>query len=372
MKNTCNGFLLAVAFSFICVAPPQHAQAQDVGGQVNRPKVLMFAAIDVHHLVGSTQFWGVKVGVNGFFVDNMANWWTSRDELFEKLQVLTEVNTKGARYGVDSNFLKVALGYGNLPDWTDDAGWTNVVKTFGDIAELARRSGSRGIGIDTEAYTIPLFDLRVERYKGIGKDLLRAKVHQRGHDIMKAVADAFPDIEIIVLPEGAFYWFNPDQGVNPGSWELWIDFWNGMASADNRKGIVVAGERTYSVVIDNPATMNKIYDLEQKTMQEHVQDKAFWMDKCSIALGMWPLGESYEDKAARYTIAQFGEQFRAAVALSPRYVWIYGHGAAWWQLTPDEAKSYSEASGVMWEPKVQVLPTTPIIDQFIAVVRDTK
>lgn len=370
MKRTSNVVPAATIFLLMCLAPLQLAHAQQIGRQENRPKVLMFSGIDVSHLADSVQYWGEKVGVSGFFVSSMADWWTSRDKLLEKLKVLTELNTKGARYGVDSNFLKVALGYGKLPDWMDDANWASVVKTFGDISELAKRSGSRGIVVDTEAYTIPLFNPGVERYKGIGKELLRAKVYQRGRDIMKAITDAFPDIEIITLPGGAYYWFNPGEGVSPGSWELWIDFWNGMASVNNKNGIVIAAERTYSVV--NSSYMNQIYALEQKTMQEHVQDKAFWMDKCSIALGMWPLGKSYEDKAARYTVAQFREQFRAAVALSPRYVWIYGHGAAWWQLTPEEAKKYSGISGVMWAPKFQVLPTTPIIDQFIGVVRRTR
>jgi hypothetical protein len=370
MKRTWNVVTVAITFLCMCLALLQFAHAQESGRQENHPKVLMFAAINISHLADSIPYWSEKVGVNGFFIDDIANWWTSRDKLFEKLPILTEVNTNGARYGVDSNFLKVALGYGNLPDWLDDANWANVVKNFGNISELAKRSGTRGIAVDTESYTIPLFDPRVERYKGIGKELLRAKVYQRGRDMMKAITDAFPDIEIIILPGGAFYWFNPDQGVNTDSWELWIDFWNGMASVNNKNGIVLAAERTYSVV--DPISINKIYALEQKTMQEHVQDKAFWRDKCSIALGMWPLGKSYEDKAARYTAAQFRQQFRAAVALSPRYVWIYGHGAAWWQLNPEEVKKHSGISGEMWGPKFQMLPTTPIIDQFIAVIREAR
>ena len=346
----------------------QTSQAHESSNTQGRPKVLMFAAINISHLADSVQYWSEKAGVNGFFIDNIANWWTSRDKLFEKLQVLTEVNSRGARYGVDSNFLKVALGYGKLPDWMDDEKWANVVKTFGDISELANRSGSRGIAIDTEAYSIPLLDTRDERYKGIRKDLLRAKVYQRGRDIMRAIADAFPDIEVIVLPEGAFYWFNPDQGTSPGSFELWIDFWNGMASVNNKNGIVIGAERTYSVL--NSIHMGQIYAMGQKTMLEHVQNKAFWMNKCSIAIGMWPLGKSYEDKAARYTPVQFREQFQAAVALSPRYVWIYGHGAAWWKLTAEEIKKHSSAGGVVWSPESQMLPTDSAIDKFFAVVRE--
>lgn len=72
----------------------------------------------------------------------------------------------------------------------------------------------------------------------------------------------------------------------------------------------------------NSVSLSQIYSMERKTMQEHVQDKVFWLNKCSVAIGMWPLGKSY-DKAARYTPAQFKAQFQAAVALSPRYVWLF-------------------------------------------------
>jgi hypothetical protein len=324
----------------------------------------------LHTLLIQVSIGGGEVGISGFLLRDIADWWVSRGKLFEKLQLLTEVNAKGKRYGVDSNFLKVSLGYGNFPDWLDDAKWVDVVKTFGDISELAKKSGSRGIAVDTESYTIPLFDPRDDRYKGISKELIKAKVFQRGHDIMAAVTNAFPNIEIIILLEGAYYWFNPKEGVNAGAWELWIDFWNGLASVNNRNGIVIAAERTYSVT--NAIQMNQIYALEQKVMQEHVQDKEFWTEKCSIALGLWPLGKSYEDKSARYTVAQFRQQFREAAALSPRYVWIYGHGAAWWQLTSDEVKKYSDISGGMWSPKSQMLPTTENIDQFSTVVREGK
>lgn len=60
----------------------------------------MFAAINISHLADSVQYWGEKAGVSGFFIDNIANWWFSRDKLFEQLQMLTEVNSRGARYGV--------------------------------------------------------------------------------------------------------------------------------------------------------------------------------------------------------------------------------------------------------------------------------
>lgn len=50
---------------------------------------------------------------------------------------------------------------------------------------------------------------------------------------MRAIADAFPDVEVIVLPEGAFYWLNPEQGTSPGSFEFMDRFLDGMANVNN-------------------------------------------------------------------------------------------------------------------------------------------
>lgn len=331
------------------------------------PKVLIFSTVDIQYLSDSVERWGKEIGVNGFLLSYVADWWTQRAELFRNLDLMREVNRRGAACGVDSNFINVALGYKELPLWTDDKAWAGVLQNFRGIAEFIRQSGTRGIAIDTEPYNAALFNSRAARFKDIDREILRARVYQRGREIMRALTEVYPEIEVIILPEGALYWFNPEGGISH-DYELWIDFFDGAASVRNRRGIVIAGERTYSV--PDKSSMEKIYNRTEDSMRGHAGAPQFWNKKCSIALGMWPLGREYNDKSARYSPSDFRMQFSAAVALSPRYVWIYDHGAAWFSLKKEEVEKYTSNGRWIWEKSYQAMPAIKNIDEYYAVLRD--
>ena len=364
-SNKGLAFAIIIIVLFIIQEQP-HSPVLHARGM--KPKVLIFSAIDIYYVADNVQKWGEDVGANGFLFSHIAEWWTTKEKLADNLDVLREVNRKGAKHGLDSNFIKVAIGYSELPVWTDDKAWANVVENFRNIAELIKQTGTKGIAIDTEPYSVALFDSKAARFRMIDNDILKRKIYQRGREIMQAITEVFQDIEVIILPEGAFYWFNPDQGTMANAYELWIDFFDGMASVKNRSGIVVAGERTYSVV--DRLSVIKIYRMTDETMQTHAKDPAFWKEKCSIALGMWPLGKEYHDKSARYPVSDFREQFAQAAALSPKYVWIYDHGTAWFQLSKEEAEKYTKDGRWIWEKRYQVLPAVPNIDEYYTVLRE--
>ncbi|MDR4499802.1 MAG: hypothetical protein MRK02_18070 [Candidatus Scalindua sp.] len=315
------------------------------------------------------QKWHEEAGMNGFILSYVADWWSPRKIIFENYKVLTEINKKGIHYGLDSNFIKVALGYRELPNWTDDLVWEDILDNFRDIAELIKTTGTKGIAIDTEPYKIPLFDSKAKRFKNINKELLKTAIYKRGRQIMQSITEVFPEIEVIILPEGAFYWFNQNQGQHPSYYELWIDFFNGMVSVKNKKGIILASERTYSVL--NKNYLNTIYDLINKTMLEHIEDPVFWKMNCSIAIGMWPLGgKTYSDKSARYSSVDFKRQFIHAKALCTKYVWIYGNGADWWQMNYKELKKYTVKGRKIWGKEYQTIPTDPAIMEYYSVVKE--
>jgi hypothetical protein len=107
-------------------------------------------------------------------------------------------------------------------------------------------------------------------------------------------------------------------------------------------------------------------------MIEHVEDPVFWKERCSIALGMWPLGKEYDNKAAHYSSLVFKEQFSQAVTLSPKYVWIYDHGASWFQLKREEAEKYTKGGRLIWGKEYQILPTDPNINEYYSILRNYK
>jgi len=336
-------------------------------GSDRGPKVLMFTEIDVNYLNDTIKTWGEKAGINGFMLTHIADWWTPRNQLFENMEILKEMNQKGALYGVDRNFIKVALGYKKLPDWTDDKAWAVVIDNFKNIAELARQTGTRGVALDAEPYEVPFYNSTEAPAKNTLTDFLKTKIRQRGMQIMEALESVFPEIEIVTFPEGALYWFNPEQGPNPKEAELWIDFFNGLAAGRKKGRIILAAESTYSKTGKDEIT--KTYNLIDKTMRDHVEDPKFWREKCSLAVGMWPLGKTYTDKSARYSVENFREQFSQSTALSPEYVWIYDHGSAWFQLTNEEIQKYTANNHSIWDKETQILPTDPLIREYYRVVK---
>lgn len=334
-----------------------------------KPKVLLFSAVDSQYVADSLEFWGRDVGVNGFMLSYVADWWTPKNDIFKNVDLLKNINTRGKQYGIDSNFLNTSLGHGELPLWTDDRAWPGVIDNFRNIAELIKRTGSKGIALDTEPYTVALFDSKAPRFKSTDRNTLKAKVYQRGRETMLALTDVYPDIEVILLPEGAFYWYNPDHGSST-VYELWIDYFNGMASVKNNKGIVVAGERTYSLT--DRDSLIKVSALIDTTMKQHTENPVFWDERCSVALGMWPLGREYDNKSAHYSPAEFKRQFSQAASLSPKYIWIYDHGSAWFQLKAGDVVKYTRGGRAIWGKDYQQLPTDPHIDDYYSVLRDYK
>lgn len=356
-RTVCLLFLLL--YIFFSLHPKAHAAEA-------KPKVLSFSAIDTEYLSDTVRHWGGDVGINGFMLAYVAQWYSPKKEIFKNLKTLKKINRKGAKYGVDSNFIKVALGYKELPLWTDDAGWAGVIDNFKNIAELIKKSGTKGIAIDTEPYTehVELFDSKAGRFSNIEKDRLRTAVRRRGREIMQALTKVYPDIEVILLQEGSYHWFISKYP----QYEMWMDFYNGMASVGNKKGIVIGAENTYSKL--DMDSLSRINSLINGTMQKNAQDPAFWNDKCSIALGVWPLGKNYTDKSARYSAPDFKKQLSYAMSLSPKYVWIYDHGTAWLQLDEKEIKKYTANGRTIWTKESQALPVAPEIKDYYSVVRE--
>lgn len=350
-------FLLFCFFTVFC----KNASAGET-----KPKVLIFNAIDIEYLSDTMRHWGKDVGINGFMLAYVAQWYSPKEDIFKNLGTLKKINREGIKYGIDSNFIKIAIGYKELPLWTDDAEWAGVLNNFKYIAELIKKSGTKGIAIDTEPYTdnAELFDSKAKRFKGIERDLLKARIRQRGREIMRTLTGVYPDIEVILLPAGANYWFISKYP----QYEMWMDFYDGMASVENKKGIILGAEQTY-----NPSDMDsfvRINSLIGDTMQKNAKDPAFWNKNCSIALGVYPLGKTYNDKSARYPAAEFRRQLSYAMKLSPKYVWIYDHGTAWLQLDKKEVAKYTANGRGIWFPESQALPVDPEINEYYSVVRE--
>ncbi len=355
---------------------PVRSNARQSGAE---QKILLYSAINEWWLKDTMDRWA-NSGIGGFIITNYVQWFTSFAELESHRSHFSELVRRGAPYGITDNFIDVQLvatkydDGGTLPAWQDEAGWASVLtENFTAIARFAKTTGFKGIVFDTEAYGANLWKVANPRNGGLPKAALQKLVFDKGRRLMAALQEAYPGIQVILLQEGSFWW--PAQ--SDANYELWPSFYNGMASMQATPGIIIGTESTYpeDVLLEslkrNPeAFIRNRAALIQASMYSVAELPEYWKTKGSLAIGMWPLGVSYSDKSARYAPAIFEAQMNAAKAVSGKYVWVYCHGNAWWQMTQREVDAYSEAPWhYTFDKASQILPTDPNAQAYFTVVR---
>jgi len=119
----------------------------------------------------------------------------------------------------------------------------------------------------------------------------------------------------------------------------------------------------------------------------------YWRKRCSVAMGVWPLGYyreiydadgnflgysgraetfgdrivgSYADKSAWYSPEVFKTQLDAVNAHSPVYNWIYGHGDVFCQWNQEQWDYYQQGAHRSFGNVM--LPTDKNVDAFPAVI----
>jgi len=283
------------------------------------PKVLMFDGLEIHkqNNEAMAQYWGQRIGIDGFFANNvMSDWDTSvgHDENSAVYQDLKQFQQLYSRYGVTDNFIKVALY--TVHDWRDPAAQSRVVENFRQAAHLARYAGLKGLALDLEAYKSTWNEDNAIPGKA-------ERVYLLGRRIGGAILSEFPDATIIVLPEILEYTCPPFNEKVCQAYALSSRFWDGLIQA-HFKQLMIASEHSY-----NSSRPDQIADYLAKIYRENLTANGIDPESAPIALGIWPLGKNYRDKSARSTPSQFEERLRLAFQVKSPYVWIYGHGSAW-------------------------------------------
>src|SRR5262249_16876354 len=105
-----------------------------------------------------------------------------------------------------------------------------------------------------------------KRFRGTSKEALQRSAYRRGQQVMMTLKENYLDLEVILLQEGGYHWFI--SGLP--EYELWIHFYDGLASEHNPRGIVIAAENAYKVT--TKASLEKIYKEEWEMMALHSED----------------------------------------------------------------------------------------------------
>jgi hypothetical protein len=172
---------------------------------VTCPKVLMFdgVRIDKHNNDTAAQYWGQKIGVDGFFVNEVVPDWdrtVGDDEKSPDYQRGKQFQDLYAKYGVTDNFIKIALYKPH--NWQDPAAQSRVVTVFRQAAHLAKYAGFKGLALDLETYVKDYwivdsaFPEKAERVSALGKQI--------GDAIVSEFPTAVTDIEQVLREKKPF------------------------------------------------------------------------------------------------------------------------------------------------------------------------
>jgi hypothetical protein len=107
---------------------------------------------------------------------------------------------KACRFSkLTDNFIMIHANPGDV-DWFDDAAWADVVQHWRLAARVARAVGAKGLGFDPEPYNPPHAPFCFTKPpQGMRKTFAEtsAQARRRGREVMRAVAEEFPDAVIL-------------------------------------------------------------------------------------------------------------------------------------------------------------------------------
>ena len=369
-----------------------------------RVGTILFVTVSPLYLLEKAEYFGSN-GVDGIMMSGLMGSWHSDVWAANRytddppgtrvvgaenslLKLCKRMNQACRDAGVEFNSVQVSVAQ-PVPDWFDDAGWATIVENFRQGAIFAREAGFAGIAFDHE-YISDWYLLRNPRYSEPGyppEAEIRRMVQRRGYEIMSAMLDEFPDMIFWLLPE------NPD---NYDGWlgvDMFVGLTRGMAERDAPGGLHLCTERSYLnlrpcglATINNWTSESARFALRKAATPEVLD---YWMRRCGLSMGIWPLGfyyefkdstgkpygytgkrstypgewvGSYADKTENYPVENFEWQFAGARSLSRRFMWLYCHGTVLWRMTPEEMVRYRATPN-------DTLPTVWNLPEYLRILR---
>ncbi|NOK61867.1 MAG: hypothetical protein GFH27_549281n11 [Chloroflexi bacterium AL-W] len=234
------------------------------------------------------------------------------------------------------NFLRAQIM--NPGDVFDDEQWEITVQNWRLMARAAREAGFVGIFLDNEEYYEPWFNYP-EDYNNppYSLEAYQAQTQLRGRQIMEAVVDEFPDIDIIFLhgpyvsePATPEYVIRNQVGI---VYELSGPFFVGFVEGAGDQATIVDGGEVYQYRTEED--FQRSYDWRKYGMVSEETDSAFipdhvrdqWEERVSISYGLynqtWPTPEDEMNPA----IMQ--DTVTRALQRADDYVWFYAEGDPW-------------------------------------------
>jgi hypothetical protein len=242
----------------------------------------------------------------------------------------------GAFRRMRHNFVLAHIDYPG--DVFDDSAWDTTTQNFRHLARATRDAGLRGIFFDNEAYNRQWTDYP-EDYTNPQHSLreYQQQAHLRGRQIMEAMVDEYPEIELLIFhgpylsePKTPLY-VRMNQA---GSWiehELHGPFFVGFLDGLGDRAKLIDGGEVYQYRTADD--FRRSYDWRKFGMASPETDCAFlpehlraaWPERISISFGQAThpyAGEPMTPEIMRTSLAN-------ALRQADDYVWLYTEADTW-------------------------------------------
>jgi hypothetical protein len=254
------------------------------------------------------------------------------------------------------NFVLVGANPGSV-DWFDDEGWATIVEHWRIAAWLVKQSGLKGLLFDPEPYTPPYSQFAYPAQPQKDKHSFTeycAKVRQRGGEVMKAVAEEYPDIVLFCYFMNSVVSHATGQsdagavleregyGLLPAFFDGWLD------AAPPTVTMVDGCEGAYRY--NSALEYLEAGTAMRGDCQELVSpaNRAKYRAQVQVGFGMY-LDAYWNPKTSPWYVDGLGgprvdrlrENVRTALRVADEYVWVYGEKFRWW---PTPNKSVKEQS----------------------------
>ena len=339
------------------------------------PRVLCFGAERMPGDIDSDRF-AARVAQTGWegLIALEVNWWEPPKAIKARTPELKAAIDRLKRKGVSENFLGCLLTSFNgrdnrppanpafgpkTPQWHEEEMWKSLVQYFRALGKCAKETGAKGVQLDIEEYQQSLFHRHHhetgEEYYTDVPDIV-GLVRKRGQQAAKAMLEAYPDMDLIILPLH-YLWMEKFPHPTDNMPELAVPFCEGILTtfAETQKnlpngGVYFGSEWTYAwgggsnyFGYDmSPEGCRKTTDKEYQGMREmmgglarkYPQYTDYFNKRVSLAAGVWPLGDYLGDEGGpndiRHSPEQFQNMINAVVERCPRYIWIYTQSRLWY------------------------------------------
>jgi chitodextrinase len=226
-----------------------------------------------------------------------------------------------------NSFLNLWSGDFSGFSYFDDSQWVTILANMRYYADLARRSGIDGICFDVEFYSTKSPWSYPDHGEGNTLAETKAKVRQRGAEVITAFQEAYPDIKILSMYMLSYV---------PARWELLPDFVNGMLDAITTAELIEGHEGTY--YLDGTNAFFSSYAEVRTTFRNLRCDPvnfAKYDSKMQAGMATYDSKSLTSNPPGNAMRKKYEHDHYMGLAACDEYLWVYTEEFAFWNNPSD-------------------------------------